>query len=98
LLHVVDAASPNFLEQIAEVQRVLGEIGAADIRRSWYSTSSTPLKRAPPLQLEDTFDLDGVPIPRIFLSAKMVKAFSVAPSISAHREWGVLPARMISIP
>ena len=31
LLHVVDAANPHHPEQIAEVQRVLAEIGAADI-------------------------------------------------------------------
>jgi GTP-binding protein HflX len=31
LLHVVDAANPNFPEQIAEVQRVLREIGAAEV-------------------------------------------------------------------
>jgi len=31
LLHVVDAANPNFPEQIAEVQRVLAEIGAEHI-------------------------------------------------------------------
>ncbi|HRN74740.1 GTPase HflX [Ottowia sp.] len=31
LLHVVDAANPNFHEQMAEVQRVLHEIGAAEV-------------------------------------------------------------------
>jgi 50S ribosomal subunit-associated GTPase HflX len=31
LLHVVDAANPNYPEQIVEVQRVLHEIGAADV-------------------------------------------------------------------
>ena len=31
LLHVVDAANPNFPEQMAEVQRVLADIGAADV-------------------------------------------------------------------
>ena len=31
LLHVVDASSPEFAEQMAEVQRVLAEIGAADL-------------------------------------------------------------------
>jgi len=31
LLHVVDAANPNFHEQMAEVQRVLHGIGAADV-------------------------------------------------------------------
>ncbi|MFS9605406.1 GTPase, partial [Klebsiella pneumoniae] len=31
LLHVVDAASPVLDEQMAEVERVLAEIGAADV-------------------------------------------------------------------
>jgi GTP-binding protein HflX len=33
LLHVVDAASPAWLDQIHEVQRVLHEIGAADVEQ-----------------------------------------------------------------
>jgi len=33
LLHVVDAASPNRDEQIAQVNLVLNEIGAADVRQ-----------------------------------------------------------------
>jgi GTP-binding protein HflX len=71
LLHVVDAASPHFLEQIAEVQRVLGEIGAADIPQILVFNkldAIDPTQR--PLQLEDIFDLNGVPTPRLFLSAK----------------------------
>jgi GTP-binding protein HflX len=45
LLHVVDGSSPEFAEQIAEVQRVLAEIGAATWRRSSSSTSSTAWSR-----------------------------------------------------
>jgi GTP-binding protein HflX len=71
LLHVVDAASPHCLEQIAEVQRVLGEIGAADIPQVLVFNKLDALEmERRPLQLEDTFDLDGVPTPRVFLSAK----------------------------
>lgn len=71
LLHVVDAASPNFLEQIAEVQRVLGEIGAADIPQILVFNKLDALDaERSPHQMEDTFDLDGVQTPRIFLSAK----------------------------
>lgn len=71
LLHVVDAASPNFAEQIAEVQRVLGEIGAADIAQILVFNKLDALDMEHrPLQLEDTFDLSGVQTPRIFLSAK----------------------------
>jgi GTP-binding protein HflX len=71
LLHVVDAASPNFLEQIAEVQRVLREIGAADIPQIMVFNKLDALDPERfPLQMEDTFELAGVQTPRIFLSAK----------------------------
>lgn len=71
LLHVVDAASPQFLEQIAEVQRVLGEIGAADIPQILVFNKLDAIDPAQrPWQLEDVFDLNGVPTPRLFLSAK----------------------------
>lgn len=71
LLHVVDAASPNFLEQIAEVQRVLTEIGAADIPQILIFNKIDALEAEnQPRQIEDSFELDGVQTPRIFLSAK----------------------------
>ena len=70
LLHVVDAASPNCLEQMAEVQRVLREIGAADIPQVLVFNKLDALDAASrPLQLEDSYDLSGVQTPRIFLSA-----------------------------
>jgi GTP-binding protein HflX len=71
LLHVVDAASPNFLEQIAEVQRVLTEIGAADIPQILVFNKIDALAdEYQPLQAEDSFELDGVQTLRLFLSAK----------------------------
>ncbi|WP_066704369.1 GTPase HflX [Curvibacter delicatus] len=71
LLHVVDAANPNYPEQIAEVQRVLAEIGAADIPQVLVFNKFDALDEARrPLQLEDTYDLDGVATPRIFVSAR----------------------------
>jgi len=67
LLHVVDASSPNYPEQIAEVQRVLREIGAADIPQVLIFNKLDAI--APdrlPFQLEDSFELDGLQTPRIF--------------------------------
>ena len=70
LLHIVDASSPNYPDQIAEVQRVLREIGAADIPQLLIFNKLDAIEPEHfPLQLEDIFDLDGVPTPRIFLSA-----------------------------
>jgi len=71
LLHVVDAANPNYPEQIAEVQRVLAEIGAADIPQVLVFNKLDALdEERRPVQLEDTYDLDGVATPRIFASAR----------------------------
>ena len=71
LLHVVDASSPHFIEQMAEVQRVLGDIGAADIPQVLVFNKLDAMDSAHrPLQLQDTFDLGGVQTPRLFLSAR----------------------------
>ena len=71
LLHVVDASSPHFVEQMAEVQRVLGDIGAADIPQVRVFNKLAAMDDAHrPLQLQDTFDLGGVQTPRLFLSAR----------------------------
>jgi GTP-binding protein HflX len=71
LLHVVDAASPNFVEQIAEVQRVIEEIGAADVRQVLVFNKLDALEiERRPLHLQDTYELDGVAVSRLFLSAK----------------------------
>jgi len=71
LLHVVDASSPHFLEQMVEVQRVLGDIGAADIPQVLVFNKLDAMDDAHrPLQLQDTYDLDGLQTPRLFLSAR----------------------------
>jgi GTP-binding protein HflX len=94
LLHVVDAASPNFREQIAEVQRVLGEIGAADIPQVLVFNKLDALDaERRPLQLEDTFDLEGVQMPRIFLSAKSGEGLpALRQELARIVSGGVLPA------
>ncbi len=70
LLHVVDVANPNWHEQIAEVQRVLAEIGAAEVPQVLVFNKLDALESGQrPLQLEDVFDLDGAVVPRIFVSA-----------------------------
>jgi GTP-binding protein HflX len=63
--------TPTFPEQIEQVQRVLAEIGALTSPRFWCSTSSMPLKtHNRPLQLTDMYELDGVAVPRLFVSAR----------------------------
>ena len=71
LLHVVDASNPNYPEQIAEVQRVLADIGASDIRQIVVFNKLDGLEMARrPLHLEDMFEIDGNQTQRVFVSAK----------------------------
>ena len=95
LLHVVDAASPNLNEQIAEVQRVLREIGAADVPQLLVFNKLDVLDAARrPLQLEDSFDLAGVQTPRIFLSAKNSEGLqALRMQLASIVSGGVLPAK-----
>ena len=69
LLHVVDAANPNYPEQIGEVQRVLHEIGAADVPQLLVFNKTDLLDPSQrPLQASDQFELEGVQVPRVFVS------------------------------
>jgi GTP-binding protein HflX len=71
LLHVVDAANPNYPEQIAEVQRVLREIGAADVPQVLVFNKLDVLEPSQrPLQASDVFDLEGILVPRLFVSGR----------------------------
>ena len=71
LLHVVDAANPLFPSQIAQVQRVLAEIDAAEIPQILVFNKLDALEKDRwPLQLEDMFELEGFQIPRVFVSAE----------------------------
>ncbi|MBD9392397.1 GTPase HflX [Acidovorax sp. ACV01] len=71
LLHVVDASNPGFPEQMAQVQKVLHEIGAADIPQIlvFNKLDSLEAEQRPPL-LEDQYDVDGQLFPRLFVSAR----------------------------
>jgi GTPase len=71
LLHVVDAANPDHPEQMAQVQSVLAEIGAKDIKQILVFNKLDALENdRQPLHMSDMMDLDGVPTPRLFVSAK----------------------------
>lgn len=95
LLHVVDAASPSFLEQMAEVERVLGEIGAADIPRVLVFNKLDMLDaERRPFQLEDTFKQNGVETPRLFLSAKNGEGLpALRLQLARIVSGGILPAQ-----
>lgn len=71
LIHVVDAANPGYPEQIAEVQRVLKDIGADTVPQLLVFNKLDALEISHiPLQLSDVYEIDGVDMPRIFVSAQ----------------------------
>jgi GTPase len=71
LLHVVDAANPNHPEQIAEVQQVLREIGADQVRQVLVFNKTDALApEQQPLHTQDWFELDGAAVPRLFVSGR----------------------------
>jgi GTPase len=71
LLHVVDCASPVLAEQMAEVQRVLAEIGADAIPQVLVFNKLDRLEATQrPRELRDLLEVDtGVRVPRVFISA-----------------------------
>ena len=77
LLHVVDGANPDYLEQIEQVQRVLSEIGAADVpqilvfnKLDAIEKSSLPLQLRDMFELKDAFEGSCRSVERVFVSAK----------------------------
>jgi GTP-binding protein HflX len=71
LLHVVDASNEGYVEQIAQVQRVLTEIGAQDIPQLLVFNKIDALgSDQQPLRLVDEYEIEGVQTPRVFVSAK----------------------------
>lgn len=70
LLHVVDAANEEFPLQINQVQQVLKEIGADHIPQLlvFNKIDALPLEKQPQ-QMLDSFEVEGVQVPRLFVSA-----------------------------
>lgn len=71
LLHVVDASNPGFHEQMAEVQRVLVDIGAGDVPQLLIFNKLDALDDAHrPLAAQDFMEIDGRSLGRVFVSAQ----------------------------
>lgn len=71
LLHVVDASNPRFPEQMAQVWKVLDEIGAAEVPQLLVFNKLDALEPAQrPSSLVDEYDVQGDGTPRIFVSAR----------------------------
>ena len=70
LLHVVDAANPHHREQVEEVQRVLAEIGAGGVPQLLVFNKVDALPAGQrPRHAADTYEIDGVQVPRVFVSS-----------------------------
>jgi GTP-binding protein HflX len=72
LLHVVDASSPQSLEQSAEVERVLEEIGAADVPQVvvYNKCDLLEVSRQPRQNVDWLQRLDARRVRRVFVSAR----------------------------
>ena len=71
LLHVVDASSPDFVEQIEQVQRVLRDIGADPVEQ-WliFNKIDAIAPGSKPLVQSDFYELEQREFERIFVSAQ----------------------------
>jgi GTP-binding protein HflX len=96
LLHVVDAANPAFAEQIHEVQRVLQEIGAADIPQMLvFNKTDAIAEENRPVRPLDTYEIDGIQTPRVFVSAKTLDGLAVLRQQLATKVLDNVPAGAI---
>jgi GTPase len=85
-LHVVDAANPDFPEQIANVMQVLHDIGAGDIPQIlvFNKLDLLPPERLP-VERIDGMELEGRNVARIFLSAHTGEGLDALRSLLAQR-------------
>jgi len=92
LLHVVDCASPVLAEQMAEVQRVLTEIGASQIPQVLIYNKLDQLEATQrPRELRDLLELDGsLRVPRVFISAQTGEGMSALRAILSEAVAGTL--------
>lgn len=101
LLHVVDGSNPDYLEQIEQVQRVLAEIGAADVpqilvfnKLDAIEKSSYPLHLHDQFELRDAFEGASRRVERVFLSAQTAEGLPLLRTLLASHA-AALPAEDI---
>ena len=99
LLHVVDGSNPDYLEQIEQVQRVLSEIGAADVpqilvfnKLDAIEKSSLPLHLSDQFELRDAFEGSSRSIQRVFVSAATGEGLALLREVLA-RQAAMVPTR-----
>ena len=86
LLHVVDAANPNWPEQLQEVQRVLHEIGAHDVPQLLVFNKCDALPEgSEPHADRDHYEVDGRQLERVFVSAQSGQGLPLLRQVLAER-------------
>jgi GTPase len=92
LLHVVDCASPVLAEQMAEVQRVLAEIGASGIPQVLVFNKLDRLEETQrPRELRDLLETGaGARVPRVFISARTGEGMAALRDILSEAVAGTL--------
>ena len=92
LLHVVDSSNLDFPEQMAEVQRVLAEIGASDVPQLLvFNKLDAIAEDKRPLKLHDQYEQEGVVIERLFVSARSGMGLAQLRQILAQRTGPLIP-------
>lgn len=86
LLHVVDFSSPDFPEQIAQVQQVLHDIGADQIAQIlvFNKIDQLPPDQRPVL-VQDGYEIEGNRVPRVFISAQTGQGLEVLRQMMSQR-------------
>ncbi len=92
LLHVVDCASPVLAEQMAEVQRVLTEIGASGIPQVLVFNKLDQLEDSQrPRELRDLIEVGaGLRVPRVFISARTGEGMAALRAVLSEAVGGTL--------
>ncbi|MEY4317257.1 MAG: GTPase HflX [Pseudomonadota bacterium] len=85
LMHVVDASNPNFPEQMDEVQKVLAEIGAADVPQVLvFNKLDAMAAENKPISMQDQYIVEGRVVPRFFVSAHTGEGLPALRDFLAH--------------
>ena len=80
LLHVVDGANPEFAAQMVEVERILGEIGAAAVPQIVvFNKLDRMAETERPRVLADMIEVAAGRVPRVFVSALSGEGLDLLP-------------------
>lgn len=92
LLHVVDASNPDHPEQIQSVMQVLREIGADHVPQILVFNKFDAMDpERQPVRMQDTLEIDGVAVPRLYLSAHTGEGLPALRALLAQRVVETLP-------